>query len=273
MRTALVTFALIAASSSMYAEAQSARGAKKVASPITDRFAMRATYSNQSIETIFRLDEDNGTTGTIASAEQDLGLDDQLDQGRLELYFRFGERGRLRVDYFKANRYAATTLERTIDFGDETFLVGEDIESSVDFRSLAFTYTYSFFRGEQYEIGVGGGVHLMEAKALGEVPARDVSEDESGIAPFPTLGVDATYRFHERWSVNARAQYFSVSVEDVEGTLTDAHFDVQYRWKPNFAIGLGYAYFHVDVDVTDGDFPGLFNLKTKGPEFFVRASF
>lgn len=273
MRMAVATFALIAASSSLLAEAQPARGAKAIASPITDRFAMRASYSNLSVETIFRLDQEDGTPGTITNAEEDLGLDDQLDQGRMELYFRFGDRGRMRVDYFKVNRFAATTLEETIDFGDEIFLVGEDVESSIDFRSLAFTYTYSFFKGEQYEIGVGAGVHLMEAKALGEVPARDIREDESGVAPVPTLAVDGIYRFHERWSVNARAQYLSVSVDEVEGSLTDAHLDVQYRWKPNFAIGLGYSYFHLDVDVTDGDFPGLFNLKSKGPELFLRASF
>ena len=41
-------------------------------------------------------------------------------------------------------------------------------------------------------------------------------------------------------------------------------------------MGLGYTSLDVDVEVdpaSDHDFPGLFRLKTAGPEFFLRVSF
>lgn len=255
-------------------EAAAYRPAQRVIpSPITDRFSIRGTYYNGSVDTVFRLDDPDGTLGTIVNAEDDLALDDQIDLGRLEVYFRFGERNRLRVDYFKINRFAATTLERTIDFGEDTFLAGERVESTIDLRSLAFTYTYSFWRSERFEIGAGLGLHLLEVKAVGEAIDRLDREEESGIAPFPTVALDATYRISDRFSVTARGQHFSASVEDVDGSLTEYHLDVQYRWTPNLTVGLGYWHFDVDVAVEDDDFPGLFILETQGPELFFRASF
>lgn len=250
-----------------------------VASPITDRFALRATYFKGSADTRVRLDPGNGApgaTGTPIDAEGLLGLDEAIDLGRMELYFRFGGRGRARVDYFKLNRFGATVLDEDIVFGDDTFLTGEDIESSLDYRSLSFTFLYSFLRRESVELGAGIGLYLVDARAAAEAVDRNAREEESGIAPIPTLALDGTWRFARRWSVTARGQYFSATYDDIDGTLGEYHLDVQYRWKPNFTVGLGYTSLDVDVEVdpaSDHDFPGLFRLKTAGPEFFLRVSF
>lgn len=245
-------------------------------SPVTDRFALRASYYRGSVDTKVRIDADALTPGTLVDAEETLGLDDSVDQGRMELYLRMGERFRLRFDYFKLNRYAATVLDEDLIFGDETFLAGENIESSLDYRSLSFTFLYSFLRRENFELAAGIGVNLLEAEAAGEAVDRNAREEESGVAPLPTLALDGSWRFARRWSANARGQYFSATYDDIDGTLSEWHLDVQYRWKPNLAIGLGYTLLDVDVNIdpnADHDFPGLFRLKSSGPELFIRASF
>ena len=48
---------------------------------------------------------------------------------------------------------------------------------------------------------------------------------------------------------------------------------MQFRWRPNFAFGLGYSRMRIDLDVHDDDEPFLFDLECKGPEAFFRASF
>ncbi|HNR23407.1 MAG TPA: hypothetical protein PKL49_10335 [Steroidobacteraceae bacterium] len=253
-----------------------ARALPPPASPITDRFALRATYYQGGVDTKVRLDPDALTLGTLVDGEETLGLDDTIDQGRMELYLRMGERFRLRFDYFKLNRFAATTLGEDVVFGDETFLTGEAIESSLDYRSLSFTFLYSILRRENIELAAGLGVNLLEAEVAGEAVDRNVREDESGVAPLPTIALDGSWQFARRWSVNARGQYFSATYDDIDGTLGEWHLDVQYRWKPNFAVGLGYTILDIDVSVApnaDHDFPGIFRMKTDGPELFIRASF
>lgn len=281
---AALLIALAAASAAHAAERELAsdtlvRERPPVASPLTDRFALRATYFKGTADTRVRLDPGNaapGTTGTPIDAEGLLGLDDAIDLGRMELYFRFGERMRLRVDYFKLNRFGATVLDEDIVFGNDIFLTNENIESSLDYRSLSFTFLYSFLRRETLELGAGVGLYLVDAKAAAEAVDRNAREEESGVAPVPTLALDGTWRFARRWSVGARGQYFSATYDDIDGTLGEYHLDVQYRWKPNLAVGLGYTKLDVDIGVDPAsghDFPGLFRLKTDGPEFFLRVSF
>jgi hypothetical protein len=246
----------------------------QVASPITDRFALRVTYFAPTADTFVRLDQENGQPGTELLAEQDLGLDDKPSQARAEMIIRLRERNRLRVDYFKLTRYGDQILDRTISFGEQTFLVSERAQTMIDWRQLGLTYTRSLLYFDRFELGAGLGIALLETRAKGEVRARNVSESEDGIAPFPTFALDATWRISSRWSLNVRGQTFTANTDDFDGTLSDYHGDIQYRWRRNFTMGLGYTSLRMKVESTStDDLTGKFDQDISGPEFFIRASF
>jgi hypothetical protein len=246
---------------------------RQISSPITDRFAIRGSFYNPSVETLIRIDDQGGLQGTELLAEEDFGLDDNLTQGRMELLFRMRERNRLRVDYFKTDRDGRQNLTRQIDFGDQTFQTGELVQSELNWRMLGFTYMRSLLLRERFEIGVGLGIYLIEANASAAVQARFAREDVDGVGAFPTPILDATWRISSRWSVTARGQYFSSEVDEFTGSLGDFHADVQYRWRRNFTVGLGYSVIQANLEVNDADFPGLFDLDVAGPELFFRVSF
>src|SRR4029079_13407891 len=82
------------------------------ARPVTDHFYMRLTYFPASVTTTFRLDRDAQTKATTLSAEDDLGLDDKVDQARMQFDIRMLDRGHMRVDYFKLNRFQQQPLPR-----------------------------------------------------------------------------------------------------------------------------------------------------------------
>jgi hypothetical protein len=209
------------------------------------------------------------------SAEDDFGQDDSIQQGRMELTFRMGrgQRNKLRVDYFKLDRFGDTILARTINFGDGPFNVNERITSSVDWRMLGFTDTYSLFKAETFEVAFGLGIHAIQAELRGEVPARLRREDATGAGAFPTFAVDSSWLVTPRISISARGQYFSTTVGDFKGLLSDYHGDVQFRWRPNLSFGLGYTAIKASLDVQKQDFPGRFAISARGPEAFVRVSF
>ncbi len=85
--------------------------------------------------------------------------------------------------------------------------------------------------------------------------------------------MNAAFRISKRWSVTARGQYFSASPEDFDGSISDYHGDIQYRWRKNFAVGLGYTKLTAHLQVVDIANPVLFDLTTSGPELFFRVSF
>jgi hypothetical protein len=255
-----------------FALAQS-RAPREIASPITDRFAVRGIYYQPSLTTDARFDSDAGTPGTPFSAEQDLGLDDEANQGRMELMIRMKDRHRVRVDYLKLDRYGENTLTRPIVYRNTTYATGDRVLSDFNVRMLGISYAFSALRRETFEIGVGLGLHIVETQAASEVRARNVTEEGSGVGIVPTLAVDGTWRISRRWALTGRAQYLEVDAADIEGTFADYHVDVQYRWRRNLAVGLGWSKLNLDVDVTSNDLPGLVNLDSAGPELFFRVSF
>jgi hypothetical protein len=245
----------------------------EVASPVSDHFYVRGIYFPASVTTALRLDPNAVEEGTELSAEDDLGLDDQVDQGRMEFDIRMGERNHVRFDYFKLNRFSEQPLPRDIVFGNFTFEEGTNFRSKMDWRTLTMTYTYSIFRGDRFEGGLGLGISIIEAKAEGGEPGTLERESASEVGIFPTIAANLAFRISKRWSITARGQQFSASPEEFDGKMAEYHADVQYRWRKNFAVGLGYTSMETNVEVFDGDNPLLFDLKTTGPELFFRVSF
>ena len=248
--------------------------ARELSTPINDRFAIRASYFPASVSTDIRLDDAAGVAGTPFSAEDDFGLKDKLSQVRVEGLIRILERHRVRVDYFNLRRNGAEVLTQDIAFGDQVFAAGEQVRSNIDWKMLNFTYLYSIFRRQRFELGGGAGLTLFQGEMRARVPARLVREDRSGSVAFPTFALDASLRIAKRFSVNARANYLSATVDDSTGKISDYHADVQYRWKRNLALGIGYSKMKTDLGIApDKDLAGKFVMDVDGPELFVRASF
>jgi hypothetical protein len=245
----------------------------ELASPVSDHFYMRGMYFPASVTTQLRLDPSAIQQGTLLSGEDDLGLDDRLDQGRMEFDIRMRERNHVRIDYFKLNRFKEQPLPRDIIFGDFIFDEGTIFRTKLDWRVLTLTYTYSFFKSDRFEAGLGLGIHIIEAQAEGGEPGTLNQEKASEVGIFPTIAANAAYRISKRWSVTARGQQFSASPEDFTGSMSDYHADIQYRWRKNLAVGLGYSKLETDLQVANTDQPLLFNLDTAGPELFIRVSF
>jgi hypothetical protein len=242
-------------------------------SPITDHLALEALFFWGSVSTFGQFDSRTGVIGTPLSAERDLGLSNQAYQPRFELMFRLRPRHRLRVNFFDLRRNGSTVLNTPILYGDQVFQAGSPLQSSINWRQMDITYTYSFLRGERYELGAGLGLHLLEAEAIAQQPGTPLRVDYNQAGPFATAALDGTYLIAKHWSFNARANYMHITVHDFTGELEDYHADVQYRWRRNFAIGAGYDYSQSEVDIRDHDPSGIVQLRIRGPQLFLRVSY
>ena len=245
-------------------------------SPITDHFYIRAAFYDPQLRTNLRVDPSfapAGTTGTPVTAENDLGLPDRLHQGRVEFMFRLRERNKVRVDYFDAKRSGSKTLANDVVFGNLTFDAGDLAVTSLDWTQFDITYTYSFIHNARFEVGSGVGLYFLQVDALGQVPAKTERQEVTAATPFPALPLDLVWALSGRWAVSARGAYLKATLSGFRGWYADSHEDLQYRWKPNFALGLGYASIRTSLLRKGGSFPGAFAMSITGPEAFVRFSF
>jgi hypothetical protein len=244
-----------------------------IASPITDRFAVRGLFYMPKISTDLRYDSSAGVPGTLVSGEDTIGLEDQLKQVSVDMMFRILERHRIRADFYKMTRSGDEVINQQIRFGDDVYQVNDRVLTAMDLRKLGLTYTYSFVRSEKWEVGFGFGLHLLQLEGSLDAPARFVDERLDTAGPFATLVTDITWRATRRFSANVAVNYLGGHVDDVKGGYQSYHGDVQFRARPNLAFGLGYSQTRFKIDSANNDFAGYFSLKYKGPEAFVRISY
>jgi hypothetical protein len=246
---------------------------REISSPITDRFYVKGSFFNPAIRTSLRVDTQADTPGTILGTEKDLGMKGRVPQGRIELMFRLRTRNRLRVDYFATDRSGDHLLQRQIQFGDQRFDINDRATSNLDWRVFSLTYTYSFLRTDRFELGLGIALHMLEAQARGEVVAKQLRQEVSGSGAFASIPLDFTWRISRRFAFVARGQHLRATVGGTQGSLSDYHADFQYRWKPNFSVGVGYSTLKYFLAVNDASFPGEFHMDVRGPEAFFKVSF
>ncbi|HXZ60180.1 MAG TPA: hypothetical protein VEG26_08330 [Steroidobacteraceae bacterium] len=246
-------------------------------SPIHDHFYILGAFYSPVVHTNVRIDPTTGvppgTLGTPVNAERDLGLPSRLHQGRVEFMFRLRERNKLRVEYYEADRSATQQLANNIVFGDQTFLAGQVVQSSVNWRTFGLTYTYSLYRSDRFEVGTGLGVFFMEAETMGAVPATGQATDKSAAEPLPTLPLDLTWCISRRFSVTARGNYVKAALNGFNGSYTELHGDLQYRWNPYFSLGVGFTSMRLDLSGDANTVPGVVDMSFKGPEAFIRFSY
>jgi hypothetical protein len=246
-------------------------------SPIHDHFYILGAFYSPQLSTNLRYDPTTGvppgTQGTPVNGERDLGLPARMHQGRVEFMFRMRERNKLRVEYYEADRSATQVLANDIVFGNQTFLAGQQVQSSVNWRSFGLTYTYSIIHNDTIELGTGIGIYALQAEAMGAIPATGQSQDESAAEPLPTLPLDFVWCISQRFSLNARANYIKANVSGYSGSFTDVHGDLQYRWNPYFSLGLGYTSMRISVSGDSSSFAGVVSTSFRGPEAFIRFSY
>lgn len=239
---------------------------------VEDKFRAEVMMLGASFDTSIRIDPTLAMQGTTIDGENDLGLDasDLLVLGEITLLP--GDRHLLRLSGFGMRRRAQKNINRIIVFDDQTYQIGERVNSTLNVTMLGLTYGYSVVKMQQLDVALTFGIQVIEVEANAVVPARVVRDSETGVTPLPLAGIEGRYDFNDRWSTEARLQYLSVEFDDIDGSVMDARLALTWRKNPYLVFGLGYRLFGVEVDSRDLDTPGRVDMEMSGPLLFMRAS-
>lgn len=244
-------------------------------SPTDERVRLSLGVMHVSTNTSMRLDSSQGLPGTPVDAEDTFGVDKSDFEPKFQAMVRVGERHRLRFDYFTLDRTGQATLTSPVVFRDVVLQTGDPVDTTVNLRSLGISYEYSFLHREKFEVAATIGINDTDISARSRVSTqtRHVDQREDAAGPFPTIGLDATYVLSKRFYFDVRAQYFKLSVDQLDGSLTFYELAALYRLRPNIAFALGYNSVKANLTSLQTKNAGFFDFNTKGPEFFVRIAF
>ena len=60
------------------------------------------------------------------------------------------------------------------------------------------------------------------------------------------------YKIFPRLTANLRTDYFYVKINDIEGTMAEFYFGLEYRLFKHFAVGAAYDRMMLNVDINSG---------------------
>ena len=76
-----------------------------------------------------------------------------------------------------------------------------------------------------------------------------LEERSTATGPLPLIGGSFDHRMADKWLLRGSLQAFSASVNNIDGSILSARIGVDYQFNPKFAMGLGYDFFDLDVEL------------------------
>jgi hypothetical protein len=244
--------------------------------PLSDRFNVQLGGFLLSTETTLRVDGEF-ERGTEIDSERDLGLKDS-DRFRIDAYWRIAPKHKIRLMYIDTSNEADKTLERTIEFQDTEYLVGLDVHAKTETQVTELAYEYTFLKRDTYDLSGSFGIHNLKFQTSlgGELngnPLPSLQNTAEANGPLPVLGLHGVWRFNDQFYIDAMVQYFSISFDQYDGSVTDLTASAVWQFSKHVGVGAGWNNFITKVDVDGGDFHGALRWKYGGARIFLTASF
>jgi hypothetical protein len=195
--------------------------------------------------------------GTLVSLENDLGLDDDRTQARVEAVFRVGKRSVLNVGYFRLRRSAELkVIDKEIQWGDRIFAAGAGVETDFDSDVYKVSWAYTLLRRPRFAFGLSAGISAFDlsgsirgvATASGGsgTPAFRAEEKDELLAPVPVIGIHVAGHLRHNLILRGHGQFFSYGQDDWDVEFLDYLVLLEYIPFEHVAFGIGYDYFSID---------------------------
>lgn len=190
--------------------------------------------------------------GTELDFADDLGFDLSRTVARADAILRLGNERRHRIDasYFRLARASTTTLEETVQFGDQVFVVSADVDSQFRLAISKLNYTYMFAQGRNHEFGASLGVFIAEMDLGLTAATLNLEEREAVTLPLPTFGLRGQSEITDRLTVKASSDVFFIQTDEIAGSMLDMRVAAEYAVTDYAAFGLGYYYVTTDIEYT-----------------------
>lgn len=224
----------------------------------------------------FELDGSVPTVESTVDFSERFKLDGADESGSFEIGWRFGEKWLLRGQFFKVADSTTATLTEDVQWGDYTFNAGTFVGGGSDVTVTRVFVGRAYRRRDAYEIGIGGGLHMLEVDVfvrgnafINGMDAGLRKESASVSGPLPNIGAWYVHSLSPRWAASARLDWLSASVGDYDGRIVNAAIGANFALTEHFGIGINYNFFELDVGVSDSNWNGRAITRFDGPFVFL----
>lgn len=200
--------------------------------------------------------------------------------------WRFGKtrKWKLLADYFGIYSRWKATLDEAIEWEDVIYDVDAEVRAGMDLSVIRSRVARVLSKGQQHELGVNLGAHIMVFNAFIEGEGRIAGDDEEAEGEFRRGGVDATaplpnigawyyWAPSNKWLLTADVDWLYIAIGEFQGGLWDLKGGVQYQIIDWLGVGANYRYFSVDFEVDKSNWKGGLEMVYSGPSLLVNFNF
>ncbi len=252
--------------------AQTTNVSAGMGSSFNKMFTARIGYLWTEADTRVRLDSSNGDIGADINFEDSLGLQSSKGISLGELSWRINLHHRIDFSYTGLSRDGEQRLTADIDFGDNTYTIGTDVNSIFSSDIWRLAWGWSWINDSKVEFGSLLGLHVTEIKVGIRGANGLLSEEEATTIPLPTIGLQGSYAFTPKWHLRGWFQWFALEYDKYDGSLFNTSVALDYYAFDNVGIGLGYNYYRYDLTVAD-DHQAIFDYTFHGPMLYANIYF
>ena len=194
--------------------------------------------------------------------------------------WRFSKNWSMNADYFSLRTKNTVVLPRDIVWDKYTLKKGSTIEGGYGVSVLKIGFGRAISRGLKHELEGLVGIYILSpngfVSGLAYVNEEEVFLDRSEISvtlPLPSIGLKYLYAPTRTLSFFAKAEWFGIKVDGIEGSLWSLSPGMQFQFSKYIGARLSYKYLNLRGDVDNSNWNGSFELLFNGPSLGLTASF
>ncbi len=205
----------------------------------------------------------NGLVGSTIHLQDDLNLETDNQNFKIDGYYRFTNHHRIEFAYFGLRSDGSNTLTKDINWDGQEYRIGTFVDSYSNIDIYKINYAYSFYHNKDIEVSVSAGVHAMNfdvglsagvrlENGTGEGVKRAGSAVDF-IAPLPVIGFRLDYQLAKDWKMIGSVDYFSLKIDDYNGYFLDFMISAEYRITHAFSAGVGVNSTAINFSIDKDD--------------------
>jgi len=250
---------------------------KKTAPWFVDRFKLGAGFFSATTTTDIAIGNNSGALGSRIDFEKDLGLKRNVGTFMANFQWRISRRWRMDVSYYQLNRSANVSLQRSFDFGDNTYNVNANVSSFFNNTIYRVSWGYAIIAKPTAELGLLLGTHTLQTNiGIGVISggAGVAYKDNYNLtAPLPDLGIWGGVALGKRWALNGEFDYLTITTGNVKGDIVGYNASLNFKATQHLDLSLGYTGFNFTIDADNNAQSGHIGWGYNGPSFTANIRF
>lgn len=217
------------------------------------------------LNTTASFDVQDGLLTANVGLEKNLGLPSEKSFFTGSIMYRITPSSGIYAKYYGIDRAKSYTTKEDVIFLRDTLPAGSEARGYFNTQVASAGYLLSLLKDPNAFLGAYLNIYVM---SLGTGVSSDLGNIDAKVnftAPLPNLGLVALFKLKEWLYINGNIGFFSLYLDDFNGSLYDFSASLMFKPIKWFGIDVSYQEFDIRVVFPNDDIQTTIDYNFRGP--------